>query len=131
MKYSLVGEFNRAQQEKGRNICGSTTAIEWLKKHRPKVALHPSMTDYCDTCKYLKEQQSRNQAILNRSRQSSSSSEEDIKALESKKSDLESELKAHREAATKSREEYKRRARKSGMNLPTWIAPEHRVSGKS
>lgn len=113
MKYSLVGEFNRAQTEKGRLTCGSTAALDWLKKHRPKVAIHPSMTDYCDTCKFIKEQQSRNQAILNRSRQSGSSSEEDIRNLESKKKDLDDELSAHREAATKSRDEYKRVIEKS------------------
>ena len=74
-KSSVVAEFNRVQREKGRPTCGSTAAVEWLKKHRPKVALHPSMTDYCDTCKYLKEQLSRNQAILNRIQQSGSTPE--------------------------------------------------------
>ncbi len=102
MKYSLVGEFNRAQTEQGRHTCGSTAA---LKKHRPKVAIHPSMSDYCDTCKHLKEQQSRNRTILNRLRQSGSSSEEEIKTLESKKQDLDDKLSKHRDAATKSREE--------------------------
>lgn len=106
MKTSLVAEFNRVQTENGRQTCGSTAACEWLKKHRPKVALHPSMTDYCDTCKYMKEQLSRNQAILNRLQQSGNSSEEDIRPLEEKKRKLETELSAHREAATKSRECY-------------------------
>ena len=52
---SLVHEFNRVQGEMRKGTCGPTAASEWLKKHRPKVALHPSMTDYCDTCKSLKE----------------------------------------------------------------------------
>ena len=53
---SLVAEFNQVQRELGKGTCGLTAASEWLKKHRPKVALHPSMTDYCDTCKNLKEE---------------------------------------------------------------------------
>ena len=65
-KASMVSEFNRAQVEQGRGTCGPTAAAEWLDKHRPKVALHPSMTDYCDTCKNLKEELSRNQAVKNR-----------------------------------------------------------------
>jgi hypothetical protein len=58
----------------------------------PKVALHPSMTDYYDTCKYLKEQLSRNQAILNHQQQSGSTSEVELRTLESAKRNLEEEL---------------------------------------
>ena len=85
---SVVAEFNRAQLEKRRPTCGSTAVREWLHTHRPKVALHPSMTDYCDTGKYLKEQVSRNQAIINRMQQSGSASEVEMGAIESAKSDL-------------------------------------------
>jgi hypothetical protein len=53
-KSSVVAQFNRAQLDKGPTR-GNTAARKWLHKHRPKVALHPSMTDYYDTCKYLKE----------------------------------------------------------------------------
>jgi chromosome segregation ATPase len=102
----VVGEFNRAQTACGRLTCGNSAAADWLKKHRPKVAIHPSMTDYCDTCKHLKEQQSRNQAILNHSRQSGSSSASEIRSLEENKADLESKLKEHKKDATKSREHY-------------------------
>ena len=69
---SLVAEFNRVQRESGKSTCGPTAASEWLQKHRPKVALHPSMTDYCDTCKSLKEELCRTQAISNRLHQSGS-----------------------------------------------------------
>ena len=104
---SLVAEFNRVQRESGRQTCGSTAAVEWLKKHRPKVALHPSMTDYCDTCKYLKEQLSRNQAIINRQQQSGSALEENLRSLESTKDNLERELQSHKDTATKARDYYK------------------------
>jgi hypothetical protein len=39
----------RVQRENKPQTCGSTAAVEWLKRHQSKVALHPSMTDYCDT----------------------------------------------------------------------------------
>ena len=106
MKASLLGEFNRAQTDRGRLTCGPTAALEWLKKHRPKTAVHPSMTDYCDTYKYLKEELSRNQAYLNRGRQSGSAPEAEIKSLENRKTELDCELAAHKEAAGKSRDHY-------------------------
>ena len=64
------------------------------------------MTDYCDTCKTIKEELSRNQAILNRSHQSGSATEDDIKSLEEKKRLLDTELAVHKEAAGKSRDHY-------------------------
>ena len=97
---SVVAEFNRAQRENERSTCGSTAVREWLKEHRPKVA---SMTDYRDTCKYLKEQLSRNQAITDRWQQSGSASDVEMRANESTKIDLE-ELKEHKSTATKARE---------------------------
>jgi len=44
-----------------------------------------------DTCKYLKEQLSCNQAILNRQQQSESIPEAELRALESAKINLEAE----------------------------------------
>lgn len=93
--------------ERGRQTCGPSAATEWLKEHRPKIALHPSMTDYCDTCKYLKEQLSRNQAIMNRAQQSGSATEDEIQTLETTKENLETELSTHKDVANKSREYYK------------------------
>ena len=95
-KSSVVAQFNRAQLEKGRPTYSNTAAREWLQKHRPKIALHPSMTDYCDTCKYLKEQLSHNQAIYNRMQQSGSASAVEMRETESAKADLEEELREHK-----------------------------------
>ena len=111
-KASVVAEFNRAQHENGLPTCGSTAAKEWLQKHRPKVAIHPYMTDYCDTCKYLKEQLSRNQAIINRMQQSGSAPEVEVRALESTKRDLEEDLSEQKNRATKAREYYNARTDK-------------------
>ena len=80
-KASVVSEFNRAEVEQGRGTCGTTAAAEWLDKYRPKVALHPSITDYCDTCKNLKEELFRNQAVKNRLQQSGNA---DLRGLEEK-----------------------------------------------
>ena len=107
MQSSVVFQFNKAQTEKGKQTCRNTAATDWLQKHRPKVALHPSMTDYCDTCKHFKEQLSRNQAVLNRLHQSGSATAGEIRALETTKEELEEELADHKRVATQSREYYK------------------------
>ena len=104
---SVVAEFNRAQTELGRGTCGKTAAAEWLKKHRPKVALHPSMTDYCDTCKSIKEQLSRHQAIHNRLLQSGNATPSGLLELKQQKTNLEDDLRIHRENASKSRDHYR------------------------
>ena len=65
------------------------------------------MTDFCDTCKYLKEQLSHNQAIYNRMQQSGSAVEVEMRAMESAKADLEEELRQYKSTATKAREFYK------------------------
>lgn len=104
---SVVSEFNKVQTEMGKDTCGPTAAREWLKKHRSKVALHPSMTDYCDTCKHLKEELSRVQAIYNRLQQSGNATESELKTHEESKHHLEEEITQHKEVATKSRDYYK------------------------
>ena len=59
----VVSRFNRAQERCGRGTRGKSAVNEWLRQHRSKVALHPNKTDYCDTCKFLKEKLSSNQAV--------------------------------------------------------------------
>ena len=108
---SLVYEFNRIQKGMGRQTCGSTASTEWLKQHRPKVALHPSMTDYCDTCKYLKEQLSRNQAIINRSQQSGSVPEIQVSTILKKNWQSTRRLQQNPESTTR---QTQRSAKKSG-----------------
>ena len=65
------------------------------------------MTDYCDTCKNLKEELCRVQAISNRLRQSGSAAEANLRAHDDHKITLEEEIRQHKEDATKSREFYK------------------------
>ena len=53
-KSSLMSEFNRPQREQGKPEVKSGSIVRSrLKKHKPKHALCPHMTDYCDTCKEL------------------------------------------------------------------------------
>lgn len=58
-KTTLVSQF---YTERVRPTCDNTAAANYHDKHRPKVALDPSMADYCDTCKHVKELSSWNEA---------------------------------------------------------------------
>ena len=51
----LVNEFNRAQESEGRSTAGVYAIRQWLKQHRPKVALHPHKVDYCDCVNVWKQ----------------------------------------------------------------------------
>ena len=50
------------------------------------------MTDYCDTCKNLKEELSRNQAMKNHLQQSGNASECDLRGLEEERKQLDENL---------------------------------------
>lgn len=39
---SVVGEFNRSQREAGKGVCSNGSSHNWLKMHRPKVAISPT-----------------------------------------------------------------------------------------
>ena len=74
------------------------------------------MTDYCDTCKSLKEELCRTQAISNRLHQSGSAAEADLRAHRDHKVKLEEEMKQHKEDATKAREYYRESVDKCRKN---------------
>ena len=57
----LVWTFNHTQEETGGGTCSAFAARKWLQEDRPKIVLHPHKSDYCDTCKYLKEEVSQQQ----------------------------------------------------------------------
>ena len=79
----MVGEFNRVQQENDKGGCSNGSASNWLNRHRPIVAICPHKLDYCDTCAKFNEDIHANQTTLNRLKQTGSSSEEELKSLES------------------------------------------------
>lgn len=96
---SLVGEFNRAQQETGGGEISNGTSHNWLKKYRPKHAICPHKQDYCDTCATNKEDINAKQTSLNRLRQAAATPPEEIKRLEDELVALRQSLENHREEA--------------------------------
>lgn len=95
-------EFNRAQRERGKDGCSNGSACNWLKIHRPKVAICPHKQDYCDTCSKTQVSLKAKQTTLNCSQQSGSASTADIKAIEKDIELLQAEDKLHRKEAQES-----------------------------
>ena len=94
VKTSLVSEFNRAQRETGLGTISSQTAITWLKSERPKIALYPHQSDYCDYCSKLKVEIQSCQQRISRLLQGGSCTSEEIQELK-KKEDLEKDMEEH------------------------------------
>ena len=106
MTYCLVSEFNRAQQSEGKGMAGSYAIRQWLKAHRPKVAIHPHKVDHCDTCKRLETELSRLRQIVKQLRQSGSASAEDVQSYDRSISDIDEELRRHKLGATETQTFY-------------------------
>ena len=83
---SLTCEFNRGQESLGKGTVTSFTVRQWLKKYRPKVAIHPHRTDYCDMCKRTETEIARVQQIIKRLKQSGSASAVQLQQLEAESS---------------------------------------------
>lgn len=103
---SVVGEFNRIQQESGKSGCSNGSSHNWLKAHRPKVAICPHQEDYCDTCSRKKTDISGKQTSINRLLQSGNADPEEIKKIEDEMASLKDDLESHRQEAQKSHEYY-------------------------
>ena len=80
--------------------CSAFGARKWLKTFRPKIALHPHKSDYCDTCKLIKEEKSRQAAILKRLMQAGSAEEQKIREVEANIEVSEERLRSHKEDAS-------------------------------
>jgi len=114
---SLVYEFNRTL---GNNKSISNgTAKKWLKSYRPKHAISPKRTDYCEMCAECQEQKRRHEAILIRMQQEGNSSEAEIREnqalaesygllLEEHRMDAGFELEHYRQQTQKNRSLYQR-----------------------
>ena len=107
MSGCLVSEFNRAQESEGRSTAGAYAIRQWLKHHRPKVAIHPHRLDYCDTCKRLEMELARLRQVIKRLRQSGSASMDQIQSNEHGITEIEQELKGHKAIATESQAFYR------------------------
>ena len=73
---SLVYEFN-SSLENDKSISNGT-AKKWLKIYRPKHAISPKKTDYCEMCVECLEQKRRHETIALRLQQEGNSSEKKI-----------------------------------------------------
>ena len=105
--HSLICEFNRAQHEAGKVGCSERSAFCLLKQHRPKHAICPHLTDYCDTCKQLREETNRQKTILQHLRHSGDSSNEILQEHEDLQRKAELELQEHKKKAQEALEHYK------------------------
>ena len=101
---SLTCEFNRAQESVGKGTISKFTVQNWMKTYRPKVAIHPHRTDYCDTCKRLEMEISRAQQVLKRLQQSGSATQIQLQELEDEKEAKSAELADHKKDASKAQE---------------------------
>ena len=105
--HSLLCEFNRSQREQDREGCSERSAFRWLKEDRPKHAVCPHLTDYCDRCKEFQEEINRQKTILQRLRHGGDSSGERLLEHESLMEQAETDLIDHRREAQEALEHYK------------------------
>ncbi len=103
---SVVGEFNRVQQETGGGVCSNGSSHNWLKAHRPKVGICPHQEDYCDTCSRKKTEIHAKQTTINRLLQSSNADPDEVKKLEEEMKDTKQVLENHRKEAQESHKYY-------------------------
>ncbi|MCP4648666.1 MAG: hypothetical protein GY853_01115, partial [PVC group bacterium] len=112
---SLVYEFNRSLD--GNKRISNGTAKKWLKKYKPKHAISPRKTDYCEMCAECMEQKKRCETIAMRLQQNGNGNEDEIHEnqalaesygllLEEHKIDAGNELRHYREQTQKSRALY-------------------------
>ncbi len=73
---SLVYEFNKTLEDD--KSISNGTAKKWLHTYRPKHAISPRKTDYCEMCFECQEQKRRYEAIAMRLQQEGNSSESEI-----------------------------------------------------
>lgn len=74
---SKVYEFNRSLSQ-GLRISNGT-AKKWLKTYRPKHAISPKKTDYCEMCVECQEQKRRYETISMRLQQNGIAYEDEIR----------------------------------------------------
>ena len=106
LRRSVVGEFNRIQQESRINGCSNGSSHNWLKVHRPKAAICPHQEDYCDTCAHRKTDISGKQTSINRLLQSTNAAPEEVKRLQDEIMSLKQDLECHLQEAEKSHQYY-------------------------
>jgi hypothetical protein len=113
---SLVYEFNRTLEDN--KSISNGTAKKWLKKYKPKHAISPRKTDYCEMCVECQEQKRRHETISMRLKQNGNGNEDEIREsqalaesygllLEEHRVDAGSELVHYRQQTNKCRSLYR------------------------
>ena len=120
MKQSLVCEFNRVQQERGKETCSERSVFRWLKEDRPKHAVCPPRTDYCDKCKELKEEINHQATILQRLRHAGNSSDVQLLSHERLQKEATENLAEHKGIAQKALEHYRFTVPNDQVDPPHW-----------
>ena len=114
-KRSLVYEFNKTLEDN--KSISNGTAKKWLKACRPKHAISPRKTDYCEMCFECQEQKRRHETIAMRLQQEGNGSESEIREslalaesygllLEEHRMDAGFELDHYQQQTQKSRSSY-------------------------
>lgn len=119
VEHSLLCEFNRVQEEEGRGKCSERSAFRWLKEDRPRHAICPPRTDYCDRCKELKEEMNRQKTVLQRLRHVASCSDTELLSHERLQEEAAEKLIEHKRIAQKALEHYRFTVEKCGKD---WTA---------
>lgn len=107
VRQSLICEFNRVQEEEGRGKCSDRSAFRWLKQERPRHAICPPRTDYCDRCKEFQEEINRQKTIIQRLRHSGSSSDAELHKHEELQQKATDKLADHKKVAQEALEHYR------------------------
>jgi len=108
---SLVYEFNRTLE--GNKSISNGTAKKWLSTYRPKHAISPKKTDYCEMCAECQEQKRRHEAIAKRLQQEGNGSESEIRETQALAESYGLLLEEHRMDAGFELEHYRRQTKKS------------------
>jgi hypothetical protein len=106
---SLVYEYNRTLRDNEHISNG--TAKKWLKEYRPKCAICPQKTDYCEMCVECQEQVRRHETIAMRLRQEGNGIESEIRENEALAESYRMLLDEHRQDAANELQHYKERIR--------------------
>ena len=108
---SLVYEYNRTLE--GNKTISNGTAKKWLKTYRPKHAISPQKTDYCEMCAECQEQKRRHETISIRLQQEGNGSETEIRECQALAESYGLLLEEHRMDAGFELEHYRQQTKKS------------------
>ena len=81
LTHSVVGEFNRTQQQSGKQTCSNGSTSNWLKQYDQKLLSVCISLSYCDTRARFNEEIRAKQTTFNRLQHTGSTDDEELKCL--------------------------------------------------